>query len=47
MFQHDVNNNSCRVLLATIFEVTFLIAWEEKNKGANRKRKKEVTPEFG
>jgi hypothetical protein len=32
-----INNNSCRVLLATIFEVTFPITWEEMNKGSKRK----------
>jgi hypothetical protein len=29
-----------------MFEVTFPITWEGKNKGAKKKRKKKVTPEF-
>jgi hypothetical protein len=29
-----------------MFEVTFSITWEGKNKGAKKKRKKKVTPEF-
>jgi hypothetical protein len=32
--------------LAPIFEVAFPIIWDEMNKGAKRKTKKEVTPEF-
>jgi hypothetical protein len=31
----------------TILEVKFSITWEEMNKGAKRKRKRNVTPEFG
>jgi hypothetical protein len=41
------NQNFSRVLLTPIFEVTPPIIWEEMNKGAKRKRKKKVTPEFG
>jgi hypothetical protein len=36
-----MNNNSCRVLLATMFEVTFPTTWEEVNKGAKKEREKE------
>jgi hypothetical protein len=41
------NQNFSRVLLTPVFEVTPPIIWEEMNKGAKRKRKKKVTPEFG
>jgi hypothetical protein len=41
------NQHFSRVLLTPIFEVTLPIIWEEMNKGAKRKRKKKVTPEFG
>jgi hypothetical protein len=44
------NYYSLRALLTTILEVKFSITWERKkkmNKGAKRKRKRKVTPEFG
>jgi hypothetical protein len=41
------NYYSLRALLTTILEVKFSITWEEMNKGAKRKRKIKVTPEFG